>query len=79
MSDEVAGEDIKAFIADVERLEEERAELAEAIKNHFAEMKGRGFDVAALRHILKIRKQDQAERQEIEAIIELYMQALGMA
>jgi uncharacterized protein (UPF0335 family) len=48
------------------------------IRDVFAEMKGRGYEVKAVRQILKIRKQDQAERQEQEAILDVYMQALGM-
>ena len=53
-------------------------ELASDIKDVFAEAKGRGFDTKAMRHIIRLRKKDHAERQEEEAILELYMQALGM-
>lgn len=74
----VAALEIKAFIERIERLEEEKAGVAEDIKDVFAELKGRGFDAKAIRQILKIRKQDHSERQEQEAILELYMQALGM-
>ena len=75
----VAADELKQFIERVERLEEEKAAIAGDIKEVFAEMKGRGFDVKAIRSILRIRKKDHAERQEEEAILELYMQALGMA
>ncbi|GGC63982.1 DUF2312 domain-containing protein [Chelatococcus reniformis] len=75
----VAAEELKQFIERIERLEEEKAALAGDIKEVFAELKGRGFDAKAVRTILRIRKKDHAERQEEEAILELYMQALGMA
>ncbi len=75
----VAAEELKQFIERIERLEEEKAAIAGDIKDVFAEAKGRGFDVKAIRSILRIRKKDHAERQEEEAILELYMQALGMA
>ena len=74
----VAAEELKQFIERVERLEEEKAGIAGDIKDVFAELKGRGFDTKAVRSILRIRKKDHAERQEEEAILELYMQALGM-
>ena len=77
-SDGVAADELKQFIERIERLEEEKAGIAGDIKDVFAELKGRGFDAKALRQILRIRKQDHAERQEAEAILELYMQALGM-
>ena len=75
----VAAEELKQFIERIERLEEEKAGISGDIKEVFAELKGRGFDVKAVRQILRIRKKDHAERQEEEAILELYMQALGMA
>lgn len=75
----VAAEELKQFVERIERLDEEKAGIAGDIKDVFAELKGRGFDARAVRSILKIRKQDHAERQEQEAILELYLQALGMA
>ena len=75
----VAADELKQFIERIERLEEEKAGIAGDIKEVFAELKGRGFDVKAIRQILRIRKKDHAERQEEEAILDLYMQALGMA
>ena len=77
-SEGVAADELKAFIERIERLEEEKAGIASDIKDIFAEMKGRGFDAKAVRAILRIRKKDHSERQEEEAILELYMQALGM-
>jgi uncharacterized protein (UPF0335 family) len=75
----VAAEELKQFIERIERLEEEKAGIAGDIKDVFAELKGRGFDTKAVRAILRIRKKDHAERQEEEAILDLYLQALGMA
>jgi uncharacterized protein (UPF0335 family) len=75
----VAADELKQFIERIERLEEEKAGIAGDIKDVFAELKGRGFDSKAIRSILRIRKKDHAERQEEEAILELYMQALGMS
>ncbi len=75
----VAADELKQFNERIERLEEEKAGIAGDIKDVFAELKGRGFDSKAVRQILRIRKKDHAERQEEEAILELYMQALGMS
>lgn len=74
----VAADELKQFIERLERLEEEKTGIAGDIKEVFAELKGRGFDAKAVRQILRIRKKDQAERQEEDAILELYLQALGM-
>ena len=68
---------LKSIIDRVERLEQEKAEVAEQIKEVFAEAKGNGFDVKVLRKIVRIRKQDRAKRQEEEAILDLYLSALG--
>lgn len=78
-SEGVAADELRQFIERLETLETEKADLMESIKEVFAELKGRGFDAKAVRQILRIRKQDSAERQEQEAILELYLQALGMA
>ncbi|WWT39882.1 DUF2312 domain-containing protein [Microcystis phage Mwe-JY08] len=78
-NDLVAGDQLKAFIERIERLEEEKAGISSDIKDIYAEAKGNGFDTGALRKIIALRKKDHAERQEEEAILELYMQALGMA
>jgi uncharacterized protein (UPF0335 family) len=75
----VAADELKKFIERLERLEEEKAGLLGDIKEVFAELKGRGFIAKAVRAIPHIRKQDHSERQEAEAILELYLTALGMA
>jgi uncharacterized protein (UPF0335 family) len=77
-SQTVAAGQLRAFIERVERLEEEKQTIADDIKEVFAEMKGTGFDTKAVRAIIRLRKQDQAERQEAEAILDLYKAALGM-
>lgn len=77
-SETVAAGQLRAFIERVERLEEEKQTIADDIKDVYAEMKGTGFDTKAVRSIIKMRKKDQAERQEEEAILDLYKQAIGM-
>lgn len=69
---------LKAFVERVERLEEEKKAIADDIRDVYAEAKSNGFDVKALRAIVRLRKQDTAERLEHEAIIDTYMHALGM-
>jgi uncharacterized protein (UPF0335 family) len=78
VSQTVAAGQLRAFIERVERLEEEKKTIADDIKEVFAEMKGSGFDVKAVRTIIRLRRQDQAERQEAESILDLYKAALGM-
>ncbi len=81
VSDAPAGfakEQLKSFIERIERLDEEKKAIADDIKDVFAEAKANGFDVKALRTILKIRKEDPDERKEHEAIVDLYMHALGI-
>jgi uncharacterized protein (UPF0335 family) len=78
-SDSVAQDQIRAFIERIERMEEEKKAIADDIKEIYAEAKGNGFDTKVLRQIIRIRKQDHAERMEQEALLELYMAALGMA
>jgi uncharacterized protein (UPF0335 family) len=73
-----AKEQLKAVIERVERLEEEKKAIADDIKDVYAEAKAHGFDVKALRTIVRLRKQDSDERKEEEAILETYMHALGM-
>ncbi|GJD98809.1 MULTISPECIES: DUF2312 domain-containing protein [Methylobacterium] len=75
----VAADQLKSIIERIERLEEEKAGLAGDIKDVYAEAKANGFDTKVLRKIISLRKKDHEERQEEEAILELYMQALGMA
>ena len=73
-----AKDHLKAFVERIERLEEEKKAIADDIRDVYAEAKGTGFDVKALRAIVRMRKQDVNERREQEAILETYMHALGM-
>lgn len=75
----VAQDQLRAFIERIERLEEEKKAIADDIKEVYAEAKGNGFDTKVMRQVVRIRKQDRNERLEQEAILELYMSALGMA
>ena len=74
-----ARDHLKAFVERIERLEEEKKTLSEDIKDVYAEAKGTGFDVAALRQVVRLRKQDADDRKEQEAILDTYLIALGMA
>lgn len=74
----IARDQLKAIVERVERLEEEKAALAGDIKDVYAEAKGNGFDTKTLRKVIRLRKLDAAERQEQEALLDLYLNALGM-
>ena len=74
----VAREQLKSIVERIERLNEDKKAIADDVKDVYAEAKGNGYDVAALRAIIRLRKQDAAKRQEQETILETYMQALGM-
>lgn len=69
---------LRGFVERVERLEEEKKALADDIKEVYAEAKGEGFDVKILRQVIRLRKMDKAEFQEVEAMLDLYLSALGM-
>lgn len=78
VEDSVAQSQIRAFVERVERLDEELKAINDDKKEIFAEARGNGFDVPALKQVIKLRRQDANERMEREAIVELYMAALGM-
>ncbi len=69
---------IRSIVERIERLEADKAEIAADISDVYKEAKGNGFDVKALRAIIRLRKQDAQERAEQEAILDLYKHALGM-
>lgn len=73
-----AKDQLKAIIERIERLEEEKKTISDDIRDVYAEAKGNGYEVKALRTIVRMRKQDADERREHETILETYMQALGM-
>ncbi len=69
---------LRQFVEQIERLEEEKKAIAGDIRDKYAEAKTLGFDIKALRQIVRLRKKSQTERQEEESILEVYMHALGM-
>lgn len=77
--DGVAGQRLKAFIERIERLEEEKAALAEDIKEVYGEAKAVGFDTKTIRKVIRLRKMEAEKRQEEEHMLDLYMAAIGMA
>lgn len=76
---DVTGQEVKSFIERVERLEAEKADLMADIKDVYGEAKNRGFDVKALKQIVRLRKMDRDAREELEQIMETYMAAIGMS
>lgn len=75
----IAAERLRSLIERIERLEEEKAALSADIREVYAEAKGTGFDTKIMRQILKLRKMEQADRQEQEHLLTLYKEALGIA
>ena len=73
-----AKDQLKSFINRIERLEEERAALSADIKEVYSEAKGTGFDTKVMRQVIRLRKMESADRQEQEAMLDLYLGALGM-
>jgi uncharacterized protein (UPF0335 family) len=69
---------LRTFIERVERLEEEKAALSEDLREVYSEAKGSGFDTKIMRQVVRLRKLDRADFQEREAVLDLYMTALGM-
>jgi len=69
---------LKAFVERVEKLEEEKKAISDDVRDVYAEAKANGYDVKALRTVVKLRKMDVNERKEQEAVLETYMHALGM-
>ena len=74
-----AKDQLRAIVARIERLEEEKAALSADLREVYAEAKGNGFDVKALKSVIRIRKQDENKRREAEAVLSTYLHALGMA
>ena len=74
----IAADALRSFIERVERLEEEKKALADDIKDIYAEAKSVGFDTKTMRQIVRLRKMDESDRQEQEALLDLYIHALGM-
>ncbi|WP_448786377.1 DUF2312 domain-containing protein [Brucella intermedia] len=86
MSDDITSEaqtiavgQLRAFIERIERLEEEKRTIGEDIKEVYVEASGSGFDKKIVREIIRLRRKEDHERQEEEAMLQLYMDALGMS
>lgn len=77
-TESVAQDQLRAFIERIERMEEEKDAISTDIKEIYAEAKGNGFDTKVIRLLVRIRKMDANERAEQEAVLEMYMSALGM-
>ena len=75
----IAGEQLRALIERIERLEEEKKDVQEQIKEVFSEAKGGGFDVRIMRQLLRLRKLRDVDRSEQEELLEIYKTAIGMS
>jgi len=75
----IAGEQLRSFIERIERLEEEKKDVQEQIKEVFSEAKGSGFDTRIMRQLLRLRKLREVDRSEQEELLEIYKAAIGMS
>jgi uncharacterized protein (UPF0335 family) len=73
---EIPGDQLRAIVERIEHIDEEIKELTEAKKEIYQEAKGNGFDVKILREVIRVRKQDQKERDELETLLDVYLQAI---
>lgn len=73
----ISGQQLKAFIEKIERLEQDKAEIAEVVRETFAEAKSEGFDVKVMRQLIKLRRMKKEEVEEQEELLDLYRNALG--
>jgi uncharacterized protein (UPF0335 family) len=74
----IAADRLRSFLERIERLEEEKAGLTADIREVYAEAKGSGFDTKVMRQIVRLRKMDSADRQEQEALLDVYRRAIGL-
>jgi uncharacterized protein (UPF0335 family) len=74
----IAAEQLRSFVERIERLEDEKKALADDIRDVFAQAKGSGFDLKVLRQVIRLRKLNNADRQEQETLLDIYKRALGM-
>jgi uncharacterized protein (UPF0335 family) len=79
MSDNVAADQLRLFIERIERLEEEKKGMADDIRDVYAEAKSQGFDAKTMRAIVRLRKMEKDARDEMDALLETYRNALGLA
>jgi len=73
---EIAGDQLRTIVERIEHVDEEIKELTEAKKEIFVEAKGNGFDVKVIREVIRVRKQDQKERDELETLLDIYLSAM---
>jgi uncharacterized protein (UPF0335 family) len=74
----IARDQLRSIVERIERMEEEKSAVAADIKEIYAEAKGNGFDTKTIRKVIRLRKIDKVEREEQEALLDVYCQALGM-
>ncbi len=74
----IAAAQLRSIVERIERLEDEKKAIGDDIKDVYGEAKGNGYDTKVLRTVIRLRKQDASEREEQDAILDLYKQALGM-
>lgn len=74
----IATEQLRSFVERIERLEEEKKALADDIRDVYAQAKGSGFDLKVMRQVIRLRKMNNADRQEQEALLDIYKRALGL-
>lgn len=74
----VSGQQLRQYIEKIERLEQEKADIADNIRDAFAEAKANGFDPKIMKQVIKLRKMDANKREEEETVLDVYMHALGM-
>jgi len=79
MSDSVAADELRLLIERIERLEEEKKGIADDIRDVYSEAKARGYDAKSMRQIVRLRKMESHDRQEMEAVLDTYKAALGLA
>jgi uncharacterized protein (UPF0335 family) len=75
----VTADELRQFIERIERLEQEKRDIADQVKEVFAEAKGRGYDIKVMRKVIALRKREPDDIAEEEAVLEMYRQALGMS
>ena len=75
----VAAQELRSFIERIERLEQEKKDIADQIKEVMAEAKGRGYDTKVMRKVIALRKRDKNDIAEEEAVLDMYKEALGMS
>ncbi len=73
----ISGQQLRSFIEKIERLEQDKAEIGEVIRETFAEAKSEGFDIKVMRQLIKMRRMKKEELDEQQELLELYRQALG--